>query len=246
MTKKANRQERPSVAFVDNAGSVFFYILLAVVLFATLAYMVTRSMRGSSTTAMSERQAEVAASDVLGIAQTLGRGVEKLQRKSCSENDISFANNIVSGYAHTPAAPDTCKIYHPDGAKLSYKAPLSDWLDSSQSAQTNYGEWYITGSSGVHSSSGSGDDLILILPYVKKSLCLAINDLMSIANTSDNPPADVGNGYALASKFTGSISGTDIIQAADNSFLNKKAGCFEGGGTPAASSYHFYFVLISR
>ena len=46
----------------SERGSMFFYIMLGVVLFATLAFTVSRGMRGSQTNAMSDRKDELAAS----------------------------------------------------------------------------------------------------------------------------------------------------------------------------------------
>jgi len=230
----------------SQQGSAFFYILLAVILFATLAYTVSRGMRGSATDSMTERQAELAASDILNIVQTYTRAVDKMRNRGCSENDISFTNNIVSGYAHSPVSVDTCQIFHPNGGKISYQAPLSDWLDNGQSAQTNYGTWFFTGT-GQPNNVGTSPALLLILPYMKRSLCLEINDVLGIENNVTDPPQDDSNAYAIT-PFTGSFSGNNLIydltgaQALDG----QSSGCFEGGGTPPSESYHFYSVLIER
>ena len=232
---------------LHESGSAFFYILLAVILFATLSYIVSRGMRGTATNSMTDRQAEIAATDILNNAQTYGRAVDKLRRNRCSENSISFVNNIISDYTHTPASSDNCKIYNPSGGKISYKAPLDNWLDSAQSAQTNYGQWFFTGTATVN-DVGSQPALIMILPYIKRSLCLAINEALDIPDNAGEPPQDLAIAYNPSTKFVGAFPGTyEIRDTAGAQVLDGQAtGCFEGGGTPVTSTYHFYSVLIER
>ncbi len=238
--KAENKKEQ------SQRGSAFFYILLAVILFATLAYTVSRGMRGSATNTVTERQADLVAGDILNNAQTYVRTIDKLRLSGCSENNISFANSTISDYEHTPASTDSCKVYHTDGGNISYKAPLSDWLDNAHSAQVNYGEWFFTGTTNVN-GVGNRNGLLIILPYIKRSLCLAINDALEIPDNAGEPPQDQGNAYATT-KFIGPFLGTyDIYDSAGAQVLDGQAsGCFEGGGTPATGTYHFYTVLIER
>ena len=104
-------------ARLSEAGSVFFYILLGVILFASLSYVVTRSMRGKSVDSMTERQAELAATDLLNYAQNIAYAVDKVRRKGCSENDISFDHSAWghSDYEHSPVVANKCKIFYPSG-----------------------------------------------------------------------------------------------------------------------------------
>ena len=106
-------------------GSAFFYILLGVVLFGTLAFTVSRGMRGQQTEAMSDRQAELAAADIIAYGQKIMRAVDKLRRKGCSENEITFEdNNSISkktnGTAFDYTNPNSpgdfsCHVFHESG-----------------------------------------------------------------------------------------------------------------------------------
>ena len=244
--KAASKKTRRPKA-LHESGSAFFYILLAVILFAALSYIVSRGMRGTATNSMTDRKAEIAATDILDNAQTYGRAVDKLRRNRCSENSISFVNNIISGYTHTPASANNCQIYDPSGGKISYKAPLDHWLDIAQSEQINYGEWFFTGTATVK-DAGTQPALIMILPYVKRSLCLAINEALDIPDNAGEPPQDLAIAYDPSTKFVGAFPGTyEIRDTAGAQVLDGHAtGCFEGGGTPARGTYHFYSVLIER
>lgn len=229
-----------------ESGNVFFYVLLGIILFAALAFTVSRGFQSSTTQTLTNREAELATSDILDMAQKLARAVDTVRRKNCSENDVSFSNTIISGYAHSPVVTDKCKVFNKTGGRMSYTAPASKWLDSTKSGQSLYGQWFFTGASAVNSLESTGSELLAILPYVKKEICLEINDRLTIANASSSPPADVSTSYDTT-KFTGSFPGTfEILDSGGTSELaGKEAGCFESSSSPA-SGYHFYYALIAR
>ncbi len=230
----------------SERGSVFFYILLGVVLFGTLAFVVTRSMRGKSTDAMTDRQRQLAASEIFNYAQTLEQGVSRIRRRGCSENEINFDNANLTGYVNAGSPVDqSCDVFDVNGAGVTYSAPVSDWLDSANSASSLYGEWFFTATSATDSASSAANDLLVILPFLKKEVCIALNDRIGIDNPSGAPPQDQSNGYAVT-KYVGTISGSDVISSSGAELQGFQFGCFEGGGTPASGTYHFYYALIER
>lgn len=243
-------------------GNVFIFILLGVVLFAALSYTVARGMRGDTANSISDRQAALAASDIITYAQRIERAVNKMRRKGISESDISFDNNFVTGYNHTPAQPDTNKIFHPSGGNVTYTPPLSDWLETFASAPDLYGEWYIPdatrifrlGPNGLdtveaHNDSVSNEDLILVLPYIKQNICIEINKKLGIS-TDDTIPQDSNNMWSVTEpKYTGTFTDSGVaIEAGGGgpSITNEPTACVEGGGGNPATGYHFYYTLIVR
>lgn len=219
------------------------FILLGVALFATLAFVISRSMRSETTTTMSQREVTLAAAEILDYSQQLSRAISRLRRKNVSENDISFDNNFEAGYNHTPAQPDTNKIFHPSGGNISYKTPLDQWLDSNQSAENLYGILYFTArhrAKGVLSdTSPEGLDLLLIIPYLQRNLCIAINDKLGVPNPSGAPPVEEDpNCIAEGGKFKGVYSGGCDIGKDTN---NANTACTSYDGR-----YYFFHVLIGR
>jgi hypothetical protein len=165
----------------------------------------------------------------------------------CSESDISFNHTSGDGYAHSPVAPDKCKVFHYDGGGLSYNQPDSKWLDSAQSAQSEYGEWYFPDSTCVQ-DIGRGDsgcntdgttiseDLLIVLPWVDSNVCDQINRELGLGS-----PADSGNPWDPSfTKYTGSFTNQEKI---NSGLAGKSSGCFTSGGL---TGNHFYHVIIAR
>jgi hypothetical protein len=80
---------------------------------------------------------------------------------------------------------------------------------------------------------------------VSVGFCNLVNDKNDITDSSGPPPTDTGNA-TITTEFTGTFTATTQIYDAGPVLSGKKEGCFEGGGTPAAGTYHYYRVLMGR
>lgn len=226
--KSANRK--------TESGNVFIFILLGVVLFAALSFTVARGMRGDTVSTMSEREAVLAASDILNYAQKLERAVNRIRSRGVSESDISFENTGVAGYTNANCTDNACRIFASSGGAASWKSPPSgandgsDWVMTGQSCIEDLG----TGAAGCGSDgNGSNEELLAILPNVATNLCTAINDRLGISGI----PADGGGGVS-STKFTGSFAdGTEVSLPGGP----HDAACFSFGG-----NNYFYAVLLAR
>ena len=236
----------------NTSGNVLFIILIAIALFSALSYVVSNMLRGGSGTEISEQRAEVFAGEILNYARSIRQGVHTVLINGCDVLDVSFTTSSLSGYDHTPAADNSCKVFHTDGGGISYIAPLDDWLDDVSGPPALQGQWYFpadtcipdigTSTTGCESDSTDNEDLILILPYIKAQICRELNNMISgsetiLSGTDDEwPDGDT--------KFSGNMS--------DDTVLNqdgRMSGCFSGDGgtdTPASNTYHFFQVLKPR
>ncbi|GJL85439.1 MAG: hypothetical protein DHS20C02_12140 [Micavibrio sp.] len=211
--------------------------MLGVALFATLAYVVARSMRSDTASALTKRQIELAATDIIDYAQRLEHGVARIRRKSISESDISFEYNAdyINTACDTGADPEFpgCLIFDPVGGGLSYLSPSDDvttaeWHFTGETCIIGIG----TGVAGCDSDADiSNEELLTVLPNIAQSVCEEINDRLGIGAT----PASVG-GHA-AGKFTGAFADGTVLDGLDG----VNAACFSNGG-----NFHFYQVLIAR
>ena len=215
-------------------GNAFFIILLGVVLFAALSFTIARGMRSEGTNNLTKRQADLAASDIITYGQRLERGISQLRRRNISENDISFANPVVTGYAHGTPQPEENKVFHFSGSAVSWKEPPPRANDAST--------WHFTGSTciagvgngaaGCSSDTVSNEELLAVLPNLTQSVCEALNSRLGIGTT----PADSGGGYSTT-KFTGTFAdGTEIVLASPY-----QSACFSKSG-----AFHYYTVLLAR
>lgn len=236
---------------ISQKGSALFIILVAVALFAALSYVVAGMMRsGGSGTDINQERAEIYAGEILDYARNVRQVVQDLRiSNGCRNTEISFENPVETGYAN---GTDTdCQIFHSDGGGMSWVEPSADLLDSAQSGETGYGQWFATGvtcvinigngATGCNTDSVDNEDLIFALPYIDQAVCIAINESLGITSGGAAPPQDGGTAWAWT-KFTGSY--TDGAQL--GSSPNRMAGCFESDTLPTSGTYHFYQVLVAR
>jgi hypothetical protein len=218
-------------------GVAIFYILAGVVLFGALTFSFMRSVTNTSSSA-NRGQTKVIAQDILRYATSVEKTVERLRLVSnCSENDISFYSSEWTTPANFDNANSafadgdfTCHVYNVNGGGLNFEDP-----------QGNSGtQYFFTGDLSVQGIGSTAPELLLILPNVTETVCTEINRSLDIPAI----PADTGDADYAGAYFQGSYTAGDSIN--DTNLNGKSSGCFEGGGTPAAGTYHFYHTLIAR
>ncbi len=229
---------RPSNKAQSQRGNVFLFILLGIILFAGLAFVISRGFRSEGTQKISDRRAELAATDILSYTQRLERAINKIRSKSVSESDISLehggefinASCDDSGDAAFPA----CQVFNPGGGSLSPQDPPQDANDGSP--------WHFTGASCIPDigtgaagcdSSGADEELLAVLPNMDATVCEELNKKLKITGI----PADGGGGHA-ATPFTGTFADGTEIDLPGGPF---SAACFSSGG-----ANHFYAVIMAR
>lgn len=223
----------------SECGNVFVFVLIGLVLFAALMFTFMRSSQ-QGTGNLSAQQAKVVAGDILAYAQQMEQTVSRLRAKRISESSLDFENPTVGGYANGGCADDTCEVFDPAGGRLVWQSPPA--------SSNNGGEWVISGAlriNGVGTSGGvaTASELLLVLPNVDLDVCLELNNRLGVTNPSNAPPvAAADTDYSTI--FTGSFAFGDILTSAQTD--GKSAACFEGNGTPASDTYHFYQVLVAR
>ncbi len=242
---------------ISEKGSALFIILIAVVLFAALAYSVAQMMKGGSPDTISVEKSRLAGNEILNYARAMRQAAQNIKiSHGCADADISFeATTGLVGYGHTPAANDMCKLFHPNGGSLVYQEPVPEWLDISISpAPALQGQWYFpastcavgtgTADATCNTDTNSNEALIAVLPYIKKNLCIQINKLLGVVNPGGTPPLETLNAWPVAAlKYTGDFTDGEKIDQA-----GRQVGCFEGAvaSTPGPKTYHFFQVIIPR
>jgi hypothetical protein len=253
MNKTKFTKQNRKLQSVKEAGNVFFLVIVGVALFAALGVTFSRGTR-TGKDRISEKRAELFAQDILSYAQLMSRSTDRVIGRSVSESDISFENNIVTtGYTNANCADDTCKIFSSSGGGAKYKEPDDDWLDSSFTGDEGYGEWRFTRAMCVEDLGGScndsdtnDDELVMILPYVKITLCKTINKNLQISTSTIPSDPDRAIPDALE-KYDGDAPDSSLTLDDTGSLLtNKTAGCFESAAGTLDGAYTFYQVLIER
>ena len=111
-------------------GNVFFYILIAVALFAALSYAVSRNNTGS-TDIFTDEQAKLAAQEIIEYGNTVANAVQKLRLRGCSDTEISFENDIIDGYEN--GTNTSCQVFHVDGGDINWTSIPEERLESDHS-----------------------------------------------------------------------------------------------------------------
>jgi hypothetical protein len=249
--------------FEQERGNVIYFVFLAAVLFGALAFAVSEMLRGGDPDEISDEKVRLYVAEISNYGREMKQAIGNMRLSNgCEEYEISFANASVEDYEHSPETADNCKVFHIAGGGMNYQIPVKDWLDPTRESEDGYAEWYFAGNSCVY-EIGNGDsncasnadandsDLVMILPYVRKNICVQMNKQFGIENPGDDPPRASGSVWTSdMTKFTGTFAdgGTAIQSGGDDADIltGRSAGCFEGSGTPPTGSYHFYQVLLAR
>ena len=238
-----------------ESGNAFLFILIGIVLFASITFIMSRGMRTEGVSKISEREAALATADILAFSKKIENAVSRLRRNGCSESQLNFENDIVSGYVNTNApSDDSCDIFGPI-TTLRYTAPQTSWNDATYSASAFYNEWALIGTSSINDvgtqtgscASASCADLILLMPYVKKDLCMMINNKLGVQNGTSDAPRDSG---INAVKFIGTFTHTSYRlgdEAGTSANLaGKPAGCYSVLRGSGDIVHHYYFTVLAR
>ncbi len=231
-------------------GNALWFILIAVVLLGLLTMVLSRG--GSSVDQSGDyEQQRIKSSQILRYAKSIEAAIQEMKLRGVSENDISFENGTTSNdytngncdSANDSSYPD-CMIFDVEGAGLAYR-------DFSE-AQTTATNWIFTGANNVGTTAGpigttaegSGNDLIMLLPNMKSSVCIQINRDLEVGTAGTLPVDTTG---IDTTEFTGSFptGGPTLLDGDPTPFEldNQIAGCFTDNN---ASVTYFYYVLLAR
>ena len=230
----------------SQRGSVLFYILIAVALFAALSYAVANIMKSGNPALVAEEKTFLMADELLNFGRAVRQGVQTMKiSNGCADTAISFENNFVSGYAHTPAASAGCQIFNTAGGNVQYVIANKEWLDKAFEANPAFGYYAMVGDNAFDGIGSANADLVLVLPFIKSNLCAAINKKMGNTVSSDPLPEDGMN--ATVSQFTGTYSVAPLTPGSAGT-ATKLRGKMAGGleNTAGGPSNVFYQVLIAR
>lgn len=219
----------------SQEGSVLFYILLAVLLFAALSFTVSNMMRSGADPG-AEKKALIA-DEIMSYARTVRQAVQVLRvTNECGDAQFSFERSPFDGsdsdYVNAAAPLDfTCHVFHPKGGGVGYQTASTgnDWFFTS--------EFYID-------DVGSGESEISAVLRVERDVCLQINKKLNIEGADLSNYQDDGSGAGgELSAFDGAFTGSgEVLEAV---YKGKMTGCYKSVNT-SAEEYSFYQVLLAR
>lgn len=219
----------------SERGNAFLFILIGIVLFAGLAYTVSRSMRSETTSNMSNQQISMAVADIMSYGESIARAVSRLRGKGISENDISFEAPGVT--ANAKCGDDSCKLFHISGGNMDWQdVPSSYHLDTGVDQRWQFSGNHEIPGIGTDGGTAANSELIAFLEGLPREVCAALNEKLTgdpaipvLSSTIDPAAAEPFNG----------VYGTDVIAG----ISSRNAFCVQNGTN---QEYLFYNVLIAR
>lgn len=239
-------------------GSAILWVLVAVALFAALNFAFNSNSR-TSTSLLSDAEAEAYANQIIQYGNEVKSAVKRLTLRGCSDTEISFENDIVSGYTNPNSPADkSCHVFDVAGGGLSWENPPTNSLDKTHLSLSGYDQYFFSNllqvlNVGTDCSNGSCTELAINLSHVDYTVCEAINkNLSHAANLSISE--GIGNlDYDTNDKFQGTytfFAGANASILGDQTGsieIGRKSGCYYRGGWSAGNQpYEYYSVLIER
>ncbi len=239
---------------LSETGNVLFYILIAVALIAALTFAVAQSSRGNVQQLSSER-ARLYATEIIEHANIMASAVSQIRLRGSALNELCFDHTSwgASDYDHSPACTDDFnKIYHPDGAGITWSQAPSEAMDATFTPDNL---WHFYGDNQIENvgttcgiNPANCSELIMVVDELQLIVCQQINGLLGVTDENTAPPIDTGFGEA---RYVGTFGYTATIgdEAASSALKGETAGCFSDPpvGVPLApTNYIFYKVLVSR
>lgn len=212
-------------------GNIIFIVLLAVMLFAALAFVISKDW-GQSSNIPSQEQARLDASEMISYGTAIRPVIDRMILLSgasdinTSGTGILFAAPNAHADYGTAGTQPTTEVFHASGGKLTYQAPP-------QSACVSACAYEFT---GQYTVTGVGDngksELAMVVPNLTQTTCEKVNSLQNLGWAS----VPTGGVLALA-RFDGTNYGDNggpdpvTLTGAGNAFVGKRTFCYrESGG----------------
>lgn len=242
---------------IRQRGNILFLILLAVVLFAALAYAVTGSQKGQTKDASSEKVKTMSA-EILQKATLIENTINRMMLvNGCKDTEISFENTVITSYVN-PSAPASkrCHLFDPAGGGLSYPTLAREMFDPTiENSFFAWGQVVLTGNLfikqvGTDCTDASCNELVFTTQGLTKAVCDYINESLGNGATIQSAYfAGFEPTPAHADFFKGTYdyqtnAGVSTLQP---TMVGRRTGCIRRGDLGGyGNPYLFYHVILAR
>jgi len=231
-----------------QGGNILFLILLAVVLFAALAYAVTNSMRGGGKSASAEKD-RADASVILQRATMIETAFNRaIMTGGYKDYEIEFGYS--SPYLNPNCTSAGCRILDPTTGQVEGTIYLPISMKNPVYPGSSLGMRPLM--SAVQGVGTSLPDIILLVEGIRPGICKAINEMLGIAGMpmySDATPGVAFKYYADTPPAGGFPTTTSAIgeepMAAALVGQRTGCGCYQADCGNAYDS-RFYHVVYAR
>lgn len=221
---------------MSQKGNAFFYILVAVVLFAGLTFTISRSNLGSTpVTEINQGRETVAGNAIISYSVQAQNAVTRLDQMGTGADQIDF---ILPSNAAFNTAPTLNKFYHPDGGGFALK-PLPGDAAATVAGSPTAG-FYVGRFNNFDWTPTTAQDVVFTAYGLSSSVCALINKQLTgsttIPTVTGQNVKNVLVDTAIHSAGNAGLTTTNCA-ACDE----KPALCITDG-----TVYGFYSILVAR
>ncbi len=239
-------------------GNVLFLILIAIALFAALAYTITQSSRSGGSD-ISNEKADLIAAQVAQYGAQIATAVMRVRvGNGCSDTEINFENPTMmhpdywGGSTNSSAPSDgRCNIFGPNGGGAVY------WDARQQLPNDDPVYNYLTFTTKVAVKDVGTPATELMMYFVMasddkaKKICAAYNKRLGISgDTTSGTTRSLNWDMATGAGLVYETAPSDVNQIGEDpvpsAFAGQTTGCLTGDSSHDSDNQIIYYVLTPR
>ena len=233
----------------NQNGSVFFYIIIAIALLASLSYAVSQGNRGNTST-ITQSQAQTAAREIIDFGNAIATATQKLSLRGFDVTDLDFGNDLYLDYNNDPlnndnnnCTDDACRVFAlaSDGGGGVSPRLFDDYAledETTPTPSTALPGHVSFRPVSVNSIGTAEPDLVMEIHSLKPEICKQINTLTNSLVSDASPAEDYDRGSE------NDFSALSDAAGDDNAITGKTQLCLKRADD---DQYHTYIhVLLSR
>jgi hypothetical protein len=217
-----------------QSGSAFFFLFIALALFAGLSFVFLQGTQNSSAM-LNQEQIKNSARQIIAYGNDVDRGAKRLLLRGCVAETMEFE----SANSSSPA-DKRCSLFHANGAGLLLMKAPNNTLSDPASAAT---QTVLLKIDGVGDSAKT--DIVLRMTHLRPEICQQINADLLATDLTAAPPEDTFTAAQTDTNLSNGIDDTIAIALGDTAatLVGKKGFCYEDTTT---NRYDFIKVLVAR
>jgi hypothetical protein len=216
--------------FYSQRGNALFLVLVAIALFAALAYVVMQA--GGQSQRGGQGRDLTTLSRVTTFPIAIQTAVRRMVQSGAKLTDLDF----------TPGADGKTAVFSPKAGGIAYRTPSPagtvEWAFKTVTADDT--GWFVA---GMGTDGAEGKDVFAYLEGVSLEACAEINGLLGLDREplKEEPPVILtGTGGDSAAK-AGKNAWTFKIQNEGPLLMPQPAACVQNG-----EKYVYYHVIVAR
>lgn len=225
-------------------GSAIMWILIAVGLFAALAFAFNSSNR-TSTKLLTDEETTSYANEIISFGNDIKSAVKRMQLRGIDETEFSFGNTVYTNAGGTPnnapghnanCTSEKCEFFSNAGGQIQPKFITKQAFEDTPPPNGHVG--FVT--LPVQDVGTTESELVARIIRVKPEVCARINRLLGISSSDFLPATDSFNTNSYNGNFP---SHADPIGDVVTEFQGKRSFC---ATTQGGNHYIYVQVLIPR